>query len=92
MTTPGLNLQEASQLMAMVLPQVRDLEDHLAPRYPLPTIACIAALILARAAWSAHMHLAKTGQSKGYRNTAHAFLADVLDQAELLMTETEGRA
>lgn len=84
--------RRVAELMAEALPQARDLENHLGPIYPVPIIACIAALMLARTAWCANMHLAKTGEHKGFRSTAHAFLDDVLDQAELLFTETKGRA
>ena len=85
------SLLETSNLMQEAMGQARDVEDQLRA-LPVPIIACIGALVLARAAWVSHMHLCRTNRSKGFRAQAHAMLADVLDEAELLMTETEGRA
>ena len=54
------------------------------------TVAFTGALILARAAFFAHMN--QTGKALPYRQLAHKILAEALDEAELIMTQCEGRA
>ncbi len=98
MTGNHLTPKEAMELQETALRHCHLTEHGLQEEAEtLQTTACTGAYILARAAFIAHASLEpKQRQSmkhiKDYRTLARAMLEDVLDDVELMMTETKGRA
>ncbi len=92
---------EAIDLATTALRHARAAEQILeADQEPLSTVACTGALILGRAAYIAHQAMAAKPRGKReakrvlptYRMLAHQILEEALNEVELLMTKTEGRA
>lgn len=91
--TSNMTPMEALKLQETALRHCHMAEGALAlEQEPLSTIAATGAFILARAAYFAHQALAGQDKIPPYRQLAHAILSEVLDEIELLMTQTEGRA
>lgn len=87
----ALTPQEAYQTLSTAFRHAQSTERSLSQEAePVSTIAFTGALILGRAAFIAHMSL--NGKVRPYRQLAHAILAQALDEVEMMMTETKGRA
>jgi hypothetical protein len=82
------DLQKEALRHAMAAESVMREQDE-----DLSTIACSGAYLLGRAAYFAHQNADKKQRSHpNFRMLAHAMLAEALNDVELIMTKTEGRA
>lgn len=79
-----MRVQENCLRYAMRVEAAIDADGH-----PLTIIAGTGAMLLAR---STYLRARNLPGQKTFRQEAHAILAEILDETELLMNQCEGRA